>query len=218
MTQDILTALLDLAPDALIVVNAAGTITQVNAQIETLFRYSQDELVGHPLELLLPESQRVIHAIHQLHYMQEASPRPMGTGQDLAGRHKDGSTFPVDISLRPILIGHTLHVIGAVRGLTAQRLAECECTHITGRLHQQDQLINMAHDAILTRDPESRIRSWNQGAEHLYGWSVEEARGQVTHTLLQTRFPVSLEAVEHALQEHGQWEGELTHTCRDGSR
>ena len=84
------------------------------------------------------------------------------------------------------------------------------------RLHQQDQLINMAHDAILIRDPESRIRSWNQGAEHLYGWSVEEARGQVTHTLLQTRFPVSLEVVEHTLQEHGQWEGELTHTCRDG--
>ena len=205
---DILTALLDLAPDALIVVDSTGTITQVNAQIETLFGYGQDELVGHPLELLLPESRRMAHVAQRSRYMQAASPRPMGTGLDLAGRHKDGCAFPVDISLRPILIGHTLHVMGAVRNLTAQRLAESERDLIAERLRQQDQLTNMAHDAILIRDPESRIRSWNQGAEHLYGWSVEEARGQVTHTLLQTRFPVSPEAVEHALQEHGQWEGE----------
>lgn len=213
---DILTALLDLAPDALIVVDSTGTITQVNAQIETLFGYGQDELVGHPLELLLPESRRMAHVAQRSRYMQAASPRPMGTGLDLVGRHKDGSAFPVDISLRPILIGHTLHVMGAVRNLTAQRLAESERDHIADRLHQQDQLISMAHDAILVSDPEGRILSWNEGAEHLYGWAAQEATGKVKYTLLQTRFPISREEIEHTLQEHGQWEGELTHTCRDG--
>ena len=213
---DILTALLDLAPDALIVVDSTGTITQVNAQIETLFGYGQDELVGHPLELLLPESRRMAHVAQRSRYMQAASPRPMGTGLDLVGRHKDGCAFPVDISLRPILIGHTLHVMGAVRNLTAQRLAESERDHIADRLHQQDQLISMAHDAILVSDPEGRILSWNEGAEHLYGWAAQEATGKVKYTLLQTRFPISREEIEHTLQEHGQWEGELTHTCRDG--
>jgi PAS domain S-box-containing protein len=214
--QNILTALLDLAPDALIVVDSEGTITQVNAQIETLFGYGQDELVGHPLELLLPEGRRVAHVVHRLRYMQAASPRPMGIGLDLVGRRKDGSEFPIDINLRPILIEQTLHVMGAVRGLTAQRLAEHERAHIAERLRQQDQLISMAHDAILVRDPEGRILSWNEGAEHLYGWTVQEAIGKVKYTLLQTRFPISREEVEHALEEHGQWEGELIHTCRDG--
>ncbi len=216
VTQDILTALLDLAPDALIVVDSAGTITWVNAQTETLFGYGQDELVGHPLELLLPESRRMAHVAQRSRYMQAASPRPMGIRPDRVARRKDGGEFPVDISLKPILIEHTQYVMGSVRNLTAQRLAESERDHIAERLHQQDHLISMAHDAILVRDPEGRILSWNEGAEHLYGWTAQETRGQVIHTLLQTRFPVSLEEVDHVLQEHGQWEGELTHTCRDG--
>jgi PAS domain S-box-containing protein len=214
--QNVLTALLDLAPDALFVVDSAGTITQVNVQMETLFGYDQDELVDHPVELLLPESHRAAHVVHRLRYMQAASPRPMGIGLDLVGQHKDGSKFPVDINLRPILIEHTLHIMGAVRGLTAQRLAEHERAHMAECLRQQDQLISMAHDAILVRDTEGRILSWNEGAEHLYGWTAQEAIGKVKYTLLQTRFPISREDVEHALEEHGQWEGELIHTCRDG--
>jgi PAS domain S-box-containing protein len=184
--------------------------------MEILFGYAQDELVGHPLEILLPESRRVAHVAQRLRYMQTVRPRPMGSGLDLVGRRKDGSEFPADISLRPILIEHALHVMGAIRDLTAQRLAERERTHIAERLRLQDQLISMAHDAILICDPESYILSWNEGAEHLYGWTAQEAIGKVKYMLLQTRSPISQEEVEHALQEHGQWEGELIHICRDG--
>lgn len=216
VAQDTLTALLDLAPDALIVVDSAGTITQVNTQIETFFGYGRDELVGHPLELLLPESRRTMHAALRTHYMQEARPRPMGIGLDLVGRRKDGNTFPVDINLRPLLIEQTLHAMGAVRDMTAQRAVERERLQITERLHQQDKLLTLAHDAILVRDPESHILSWNEGAEHLYGWTTQQAVGKVSHTLLQTRFPLSSEAVDQALEQHGQWQGELVHTCWDG--
>src|ERR1700730_18072338 len=80
----------------------------------------------------------------------------------------------------------------------------------------QVMLIGLAHDAILIRDPQNCILSWNQGAQTLYGWSAEEAIGQVTHTLLQTRFPQSLQAIEDDLQRQGQWQGELIHICKDG--
>ena len=78
------------------------------------------------------------------------------------------------------------------------------------------QLMELAHDAVIVRDPENRIQFWNRGAERLYGWTAQQARGQVVHALLPTRFPSSREAVEASLAEAGQWEGLLTHTSRDG--
>ena len=85
------------------------------------------------------------------------------------------------------------------------------------RLGAQAALLSLAHDAVLVRDPESRVVFWNPGAEETYGWTAEQAMGRVTHDLLQTKFPVSREAVEAALREHGRWEGELTHVTRGGA-
>ena len=80
------------------------------------------------------------------------------------------------------------------------------------------ELIELAHDAVIVRDAQSRVLFWNMGAEHLYGWTKQEALGQVTHTLFSTRFPLAREAVDAALAEHGQWEGTLLHTRRDGAQ
>ncbi|HEX6477893.1 MAG TPA: ATP-binding protein [Ktedonobacteraceae bacterium] len=85
-------------------------------------------------------------------------------------------------------------------------------------LHLLTDLIELAHDAIVVRDPESRVISWNQGAEELYGWTAREAMSRVTHSLLQTRFPQTSEEVERALEQEGQWEGELIYTRRDGTQ
>ncbi len=84
-------------------------------------------------------------------------------------------------------------------------------------LQRQAELIDLAHDAIIVRDPESRIVSWNQGASAMYGWSAGEAIGQVTHDLLGTAFPVSLEDAERSIAGRGTWEGELRHIRRDGA-
>jgi PAS domain S-box-containing protein len=78
------------------------------------------------------------------------------------------------------------------------------------------QLIELAHDAIIVCDSSSSIIFWNRGAEELYGWTSQEAIGQVTHSLLQTRFPMGRETVEALLITGQQWEGELVHTCKDG--
>jgi PAS domain S-box-containing protein len=84
-------------------------------------------------------------------------------------------------------------------------------------IKKQAALLELAHDAIIVRDLESRVVFWNRGAQHLYGWSAGEARSQVTHDLLQTRFPLPLAEIEAALASKGDWEGELGHWTHHGA-
>jgi PAS domain S-box-containing protein len=101
----------------------------------------------------------------------------------------------------------------------AERGEAAELAALRDQLAQITELLELAPAAIIVRELESsRIRFWNRGAEELYGWTREEALGQVTHTLLATTFSVSREAVDAALRERGFWEGELSHARRDGTR
>ncbi|HEX8597621.1 MAG TPA: ATP-binding protein [Chloroflexia bacterium] len=85
------------------------------------------------------------------------------------------------------------------------------------RLHEQAQLLNLIHDAVILRDMEDAIIFWNRGAEELYGWSHIEAQGGVSYVLLQTQFPQPKEDITAELLSSGRWEGELVQTRRDGS-
>jgi PAS domain S-box-containing protein len=95
-----------------------------------------------------------------------------------------------------------------------------EINNVSQRVVNQHlaRLIDLAHDAIIVRDPANAIIFWNQGAQSLYGWSEQEALGQVSHLLLQTRFPLSYEVTNLTLEQQGQWEGQLIHTRRDGAQ
>ena len=83
---------------------------------------------------------------------------------------------------------------------------------------EQAALLDLAHDAIFVRDPDSRITFWNRGAEDTYGWPADQALGRVSHELLQTRFPIPLKEIETQILTQGLWEGELEHATRDGKR
>jgi len=85
------------------------------------------------------------------------------------------------------------------------------------KFREQASLLDLTHDAIFVRNMQNQIIYWNLAAERLYGWSQEEARGKVTHSLLQTIFPKPLAEIDAQLLETGSWEGELTHRRRDGS-
>lgn len=102
--------------------------------------------------------------------------------------------------------------------MTAQHHAEYEREEQAKQIKLQARLINLAHDAIIVHNPEGLIVSWNYGAEKLYGWSEQEAKGHITHTLLQTRFPPPVQSIDHILKEQGQWEGDLIHTCKDSTQ
>jgi PAS domain S-box-containing protein len=208
--------LLDLAPDAVVVIDPHGTIVLANPQASALFGYAPDQLIDHPLEQLLPERLRKGHVGHRSEYLNAPHTRPMGVGLDLVGRRQNGTEFPVDISLRPCLIKQHIYVMAAIRDVSAQRQWERERADLVERLRLQTDLINLARDAILVRDPANRILVWNKGAEELYGWTAQEALGRVTHTLFKTRFPTSHAAIQAQLSRDGAWEGELAHTRPDG--
>lgn len=217
-TREMVTHWLDFSPDAALVVDSAGSIELLNESAASLFRYTADELVHQPLEILLPQHLHGVHVAQRTHYMQEPRARPMGTGLNLLGQRKDGSTFPVDISLRPFLLEQTPHVLGTIRDMTAQRQAAQERAQLNEQLQIQEHLINLSHDAILVRDPQGRILSWNRGAEDLYGWEAHEALGQISHLLLATQFPHSRERFDQVLEQEGYWDGDLLHLRRDGQQ
>jgi PAS domain S-box-containing protein len=116
--------LLEVSPDALVLADGAGRIARVNSQAEALFGYTSSELEGKALETLLSERFRAAHVRHREQYAAFPRTRPMGAGLDLCGQRKDGSEFPVDISLSPLLFDGTLHTLAAIRDITARNHLE----------------------------------------------------------------------------------------------
>ena len=118
--------MLETAPDAMIIVDERGRIAIVNRQAEDMFGYTRAELLGHEVEMLLPESIRHDHLQHRSGYVANPELRPMGPGLDLFGRRKDGSKFPVEISLSPVKTSSGMFVSSVIRDVTQRRRMEQE--------------------------------------------------------------------------------------------
>jgi PAS domain S-box-containing protein len=116
--------LLEAAPDAIIEVDREGRIVLLNRVAEQLFGYGREELLGRPVEILIPESARSGHHEHRREYWAHPSTRPMGTGLVLKGQRKDGSQFPVEISLSPVQFEEGFRVSAIIRDVSERWLAE----------------------------------------------------------------------------------------------
>ena len=116
--------LLESAPEAMVIVNWHGHIALVNAETEKLFGYKRREIVGQGIGELIPERFRAQHRHHVKGYMRDAKARPMGATQELFARRKDGSEFPVEISLSPLGTAEGLLVSAAIRDITERKRDE----------------------------------------------------------------------------------------------
>ena len=130
-------ALLEAAPDPIIIVDRLGRIMLANAQTERLFGYDRDELLGEPVEVLIPERFRKPHIGHRNDYFSMPRIRPMGVCVDLAARRKDGIEFPVEISLSPLETEEGTLTISVVRDITDRKRAEGELRIQKGLLEEK---------------------------------------------------------------------------------
>jgi PAS domain S-box-containing protein len=182
--------LLETLPDAIVAVGQDGTIVQVNSQTQALFGYDRDELIGQTIEMLVPERYRHQHHQHRQSFAEAPKTRRMGADLDLYGRRRNGSEFPVEISLSPVSTEKGTLVLSAIRDISDRKRIAEELRRANEELHRRTteqlgeyrsrlaSIIDSSEDAILSKDLHGIITSWNKGAERIYGYSPEEVIGK----------------------------------------
>ena len=167
-------AMVDASPDALVVVDGDGQIELVNHQTEVLFGYDRGELLGRPVEILLPGELEAVHRAHRTRYRAAPEVRSMGSGLDLLGRRRDGTEFPVEVSLSPLLQDGQQRVIAAVRDVSERRTGETAARRIR-------QGIDSILDGVYMFTPDTmRFVYVNEGATIQTGYTAEALLGEMT--------------------------------------
>jgi len=182
--------LLESLPDAIVAVDHAGIILQVNSQTESMFGYDRDELLGQKIEILVPERYRPQHSNHRHSFAESAKTRRMGAGLDLYGRRRNGTEFPVEISLSPVTTPGGTIVLSAIRDISDNKSIAEELRRANDELYRKTatqlgeyrsrlvSIVDSSEDAILSKSLDGTITSWNKGAERIYGYTPDDVVGK----------------------------------------
>jgi PAS domain S-box-containing protein len=168
--------LLEAAPDAMVVVNASGEIALLNVQAEKQFGYRRDELLGQQVKNIIPDGFAERLVADGTRTAAEALAQQIGTGIELNGRRKDGSTFPIEIMLSPLESAEGILVTAAIRDITERKRVEDSLRNSEERFRLMASGIKDYANVML--DPDGLVVSWNEGAERIKGYRAEEIIGQ----------------------------------------
>jgi PAS domain S-box-containing protein len=177
--------LIEHAPNGMVMVDQKGKIALVNAQIEKSFGYTREELLGQPIEKLVPERFRENHSGYRDGFAANPSTRAMGAGRDLYGLRKDGTEFPVEIGLNPLETEQGMMVLGTIVDIAERKQAE---EKVRRSQEQLAGVIGSAMDAIISVDEEQRIVLFNAAAERMFLFPSEEAIGKPLDRFIPDRF------------------------------
>ncbi len=183
--------LLEAAPDAMVVVNQSGDIVLLNVQAETQFGYHRDELLGQPVKNIIPEGFAERLVADGLRSPAAALAQQIGTGIELTGRRKDGTTFPIELMLSPLDSAEGLLVTAAIRNITVRKTAELHLAQMEGRYRG---LLEAAPDAMVVVNQGGTIVLLNVQAEKQFGYHRDELLGQPVKNLIPNGFAERLVA------------------------
>jgi PAS domain S-box-containing protein len=174
-------AILDYSPDSIIVVDRRGLIERVNDRALAMFGYQRGELIGSPVEMLLPERSRTHHTEHRDAFFAHPSLREMGSGLELSGRRADGTEFPVDVVLGPLELDAGAYVIAIVRDITERRALEAPARVASA-------ILDYSPDSILLMGSDGRIERVNERALAMFGYPRSQLIGSPVEILLPERY------------------------------
>jgi two-component system, sensor histidine kinase and response regulator len=165
------------APNGMLMISSDGIIQLVNSKVEELFGYTREELLNQPIEVLVPERFRRQHPQLRESFFADPRPRAMGQGRELYAVRRDGTEFPVEIGLNPLNTEEGTFVLASIIDITDRHRAEEINRHLAAVIESSD-------DAIISKDLQGVVRSWNQSAERIFGYTATEMIGKRMSLLL----------------------------------
>jgi PAS domain S-box-containing protein len=178
--------LLESLAEGVVVIDSSGTILQINSSAEKMFDYPKAELIGQRHALLIPERLRKVHEEHQAHYFEEPRARPMGALLELFGRRRDGSEFPMEISLSFFESANGILVLAIVSDITERKRAEDELKAVNADLQRSNRELELfasvtSHDL---QEPLHTITSYTELLAHKYEGKLDEKADTYVHYIV----------------------------------